>query len=123
MLYNPLIGEKFQATYLYRDDMPQMGNPRDVLMVQAETSQFAAKLQQISSAVLGQWGSQVVWKGFTGPNDSPDYTNYRLWVEPALSGQMPPEYTCNFMIKKVTFFLCYTGTFSCGMSLLAVPIP
>ena len=67
--------------------MPQTGNQNDVLLMEQGNVTFAATLSGISSAVFKKYG-KTVWKGITGPEVSPDYTNYWLLVEPGFSGQL-----------------------------------
>ena len=117
-LYHPLIGASFTATYQGMWPMPQTGNQRDVLEI-AAGSDFFAKLHQISSAVLAlEYGARV-WKGITGPSDTKGYTNYWLWVEPGVSGNLLVGSTYNFSIVSADVFLCPGGTFSYGVSLKA----
>ena len=96
-LYQPLIGQRFAASYQRISEMPQTGNERLALEIGAG-SPFAATLHQISSAVLALQYGERVWKGITGPEDG--YTDYWLWVEPGVSGNLLEGSTYDFSIKR-----------------------
>lgn len=115
IIYQQLIGKSFTATCQGIYPMPQTGNERYILEIEAG-SDFAATLKQISSTVLAKYGS-MVWKGITGPEDSSGYTNYWLWVEPDFAGNLLEGSTYNIVSANV--FLCAAGTFSYGVSLKA----
>ena len=85
-IYQELAGMSFLGAYEGEFTMPQTGNPRDVLSV-GKGDPFAKILGGISNAVLQTYG-KTVWKGITGPEDSPNFTDYLLWVEPGFRGQL-----------------------------------
>lgn len=74
-LYQPLIGARFTATNQGIWEMPQTGNPRVVLEIAAGSDFATTYLHPISSAVLALNYGARVWKGITGPLDSPRYTD------------------------------------------------
>ena len=114
-IYEPLEGETFQGTYLGEDQMPQTGNER----YKIEGNNLSGKLTSISSSVINTYGTQV-WKGITGPEDSPMYTDYWLWVEPDV-GEMPfKDCSYYFKIERCTPFPCEVGSFSYGVSIKAI---
>jgi len=113
MIYDPLKGMTFEATYQGEYEMPQTGNERDILVIKRQNP-FAATLKEISKAVLNKYGA-LVWKGITGPEDSARYTDYWLWVEP---GALEMGSTYEFNIKKCSVFEC-SGEFSYGISIRA----
>ena len=115
--YQPLVGMTFQATYQDEFPMPQTGNPRDILSV-GQGDPFAAILSGISNIVLQTYGQQV-WKGITGPEQSPNFPDYWLWVEPGFSEQLQAGLRYNFIIAKCTPFICGGGDFSYGVSIKA----
>ena len=123
-LYQPLViagmTSTFQATYQGEFIMPQTENPRDVLLVR-QGDPFAAILSGVSKAVLELelTSGQQVWKGITGPEDSPSYTDYWLWVEPDFKGVLQEGHPYNFKITQCTPFPCGFGSFSYGVSIKA----
>ena len=121
-LYQPLVmagmTSTFQATYKGEFIMPQTENPRDVLLVR-QGGPFAAILSGVSKAVLALTYGQQVWKGITGPEDSPSYTDYWLWVEPCFKGVLKEGLPYNFKITQCTPFPCGFGSFSHGVSIKA----
>ena len=79
---NRLKGWTLDATYMGRLPMPITGTLKDVLSIKQGDGFFVNALREISNHVLSEpYGSQV-WKAFTGPEDTPGQTDYRLWVEP-----------------------------------------
>ena len=98
--------------------MPQTGNPRDVLLVK-QGDPFAAILSGVSKTVLALTSGQQVWKRLTGPEDSPSYTDYWLWVEPGFNGVLKEGLPYNFKITQCTPFPCGCGSFSYGVSIKA----
>ena len=120
--YQPLViagmTSTFQATYQGEFIMPQTGNPRDVLLVR-QGDPFTAILSGVSKAVLALTYGQQVWKGITGPEDSPSYTDYWLWVEPGFKGVLQEGLPYNFKITQCTPFQCAFGSFSYGVSINA----
>ena len=125
-LYQPLVTtgmtSTFQATYKGVFPMPQTGNPRDILLVR-QGDPFAVILSGVSKAVLNLTYGQQVWKGITGPEDSPNYTDYWLWVEPDINGVLQEGLPYNFKITQCTPFPCgrddCRGGFSYGVSIKA----
>lgn len=115
--YQPLVGMTFQATYQDVFPMPQTGNLRDILSI-TQGDPFARILSGISSVVLETHGQQV-WKGITGPEQSPNFTDYWLWVEPGFSEQLEMGRRYNFQIAQCTPFACGGGDFSYGVSIKA----
>lgn len=113
-IYQPLNGVTFAGTYLGNDSMPQTGNDR----CKIESNSIAGTLKSISSSVINTYGN-TVWKGITGPEDSPLYTNYWLWVEPDVGGMPLQDYSYNFKIERCTPFHCDSGSFSYGVSIKA----
>ena len=113
--YQPLVNESFQGTYEGVLIMPQTGNPRDIISV-GQGDPLAATLSGLSAAVLRTYGQQV-WKGITGPEQSPNYSDHWLWVEPGFNEvlEMGKRYT--FHIAQCTPFPCASGVFSHGVSI------
>lgn len=113
-IYQPLIGKPIRATYQGECTMPFLGTPRDVLVLEANNP-FAATLKEISAAVRNKYGARV-WKGITGPEDSPGYTDYWLWVESSPALQVR-GITYNFKIERCAVFPGSSdGGFSYGVS-------
>ena len=108
-------GMSFLAAYERELPMPQTGNPRDVLSV-GRGDPFAEVLGRISNAVLQTYG-ETVWKGITGPEDSPNFTDYWLWVEPGFSDALEEGKSYNFKIARYQPFTCGGGDFSYGVSI------
>lgn len=120
--YQPLVGMNFQGTYEGEYPMPQTDNMRDIISVR-QGDPFATILRGVSNAVLRTYGQQV-WKGITGPEQSPKYTDYWLWVEPGFNGGLELGHLYNFQITQCTPFACGAGSvFSHGVSLKAVIPP
>ena len=115
--YKPLVGKTFQGTYEGVLIMPQTGNPRDIISVR-KGHPFAT----ILSGVLQTCDPQI-WKGITGPQQNPNYTDYWLWVEPGFHGVLQMGLCYNFQITQCTPFPCGVGAFSHGVSLKAVIPP
>ena len=116
-LYQPLIGRIFEAMYNGEFKMPQTDNERSILVVNPQNP-FAAELHRISSDVLARNNGQRFWKGITGPEDSPNYVNYWLWVEPGISVSLEEGYSMyNFKISGCTPFPCAAGSFTHGVSI------
>ncbi len=121
--YKPLVGMKFEGTYQGEREMPQTGNPRDVLsIVEEEEDAFAEVLQEIFQAVIQAYGEQI-WKGITGPEDSDRFTDYWLWVEPCFSGELKEEPTHSFRVQKCSPFKGNGVQFSYGVSIRVSVIP
>ena len=116
--YEPLVGITFQATYQGEDTRPQTGKQRDVLVIGLGNSTFHATLSGISSVVLTKYG-KTVWKGITGPEDNPYYTNYRLFAEmPDFNeDKLQVGFCYNFQIANYTLFTCGGGDFWNGVSI------
>lgn len=118
--YKPLEGKTFLATYGGSFQMPQTGNPRDILVVGVQNP-FATILEATRSSVVMTYG-QRVWKGITGPPDNPAvYVNYWLWVEPILGLSMNLA-DQKFKIEETTVFTCLAApgnAFSHGVSIRA----
>lgn len=95
--------------------MPQTGNPRDVLSI-GQGGPFAAILRGISKAVLQTYG-ETVWKDITGPEDSINFTDYWLWVEPDFSDELQEGLSYNFKIARCKPFICGGGDFTYGVSI------
>ena len=113
--YQPLVGKEFQGTYEGVRMMPQTENPRDILSVgQGDT--FSAILSGVCNAVLLTYGQQV-WKGITGPEQSPNYTDYWLWVEPGFDGVLEMGQRYTFQITHCAPFTCGGGDFLHGVSI------
>lgn len=115
--YQPLVGKPFQGTYEDVFNMPQTGNPRDIISVD-QRNPFAEILSGVSDAVLQTYG-QHVWKGITGPEQSPNFSDYWLWVEPGFNGVLQMGQRYNFQITQCTPFPCGGGVFSHGVSIKA----
>ncbi|CAH3038572.1 unnamed protein product [Porites lobata] len=115
--YKPLEGKTFLATYGGSFQMPQTGNPRDILVVEVQNP-FAAILEATRSSVVNTYG-QRVWKGIRGPPDNPAYTDYWLWVEPDVGGMLFEDDSYDFKIERCTPFHCESGSFSYGVSIKA----
>ena len=115
--YQPLVGNEFQGTYEGELTMPQTGNPRDVLSV-GPGDPLAVILGGISNAVLQTYDQQV-WKGITGPEQNPNFSDYWLWVEPVSGGQLEMGRRYNFQITQCTPFPCGGDVFSHGVSIKA----
>ena len=92
--YEELVGMAFQGEYEGEFTMPQTGNPREVWSI-GQGDPFAAILGGISKSVLKAYG-KTVWKGITGPEDSNNFTDYWLWVEPGFSEELPERRSYNF---------------------------
>ena len=84
---------------------------------------FTATVRDISNNVLGQPYSGQVWKAITCPGEIPGQTDYRLWVEPGLSGKILPQTPCHFKVDKCTPFLGNSIEFSHGVSIKVSAIP
>ena len=81
--------------------MPQTGTPRDVLSItQGDHLYFAKTLSEISNAVLSEPYGRQVWKAITGPEDTPGQTDYKLWVEPGLTGVIPQHSIRHFKVEE-----------------------
>ena len=113
--YQELVGMTFRGEYEGEFTMPQTGNARDVLSI-GRGDPFAAILGEISKAVLQTYG-ETVWKGITGPEDSSNFTDYWLWVEPGSSEELQEGLSYNFKISRCTPFTCGGGDFSYGVSI------
>ena len=113
--YQELVGMTFQGEYEGEFTMPQTGNPRDVLSIGKRDS-LAEILGGISNAVLQAHG-KTVWKGITGPEDSRNFTDYWLWVEPDFIDELQKGLSYNFKIARCTPFTCGGGDFSHGVSI------
>lgn len=113
--YQELEGMTFQGSYEGEYTMPQTGNPRDVLSM-GQGDPFAAILGGISKAVLKTYG-ETVWKGITGPEDSRNFTDYWLWVEPGFSEELHEGVSYKFKIARCKPFPCGGGDFSYGVSI------
>ena len=115
--YQPLVGVTLQGTYEGVLIMPQTGNPRDIISV-GRVDPSASILSGVSAAVLGAYGQQV-WKGITGPEQSPNFSDYWLWVEPRFHGVLQMGLPYTFQITECTPFPCGGGVFSHGVSIKA----
>ena len=115
--YQPLVGKPFQGTYEGVLIMPQTGNPRDIISV-GHGNPFAEKLSGVSDAVLRTYGQQV-WKRITGPEQSPNFSDYWLWVEPGFDGVLRMGHPYTFQITECTPFPYGGGDFSHGVSIKA----
>lgn len=123
--YKPLEGKTFLATYGGSFQMPQTGNPRDILVVEVQNP-FTAILEATRSSVMNTYG-QRVWKGIRGPPDNPAvYVDYWLWVEPilGLSEMNSTAGALKFKIETTTVFQCFAEpgnpfAFSHGVSIRA----
>lgn len=114
--YKELLGTEFQGTYKGEFTMPQTGNERAVLSIDANSS-FATTLCEISKEVLKEYGERV-WKGITGPGDSFRYTDYWLWVEPdGFNEELLEGFSYKFSIARCSPFKCGDGTFTHGVSI------
>ena len=118
--YEPLLGKQFQGTYEDVFIMPQTGNPRDVISVD-QRDPFAAILSRVSNDVLQTYG-QYVWKGITGPEQSRNFSDYWLWVEPGVNGVLEMGQSYNFQITQCSPFACGGGDFSHGIHIKAYVI-
>ena len=117
-LYQPLLGARFTATYQgISDPLPQFGNLKDILAIEA-SNHFFLILQQILSNVVGKYG-KVVWKGITGPHQGLRFTRYQLWGEPEFNGKLQAGLTTEFTIVDVNVSQYFTGTFGYGVKLKA----
>ena len=119
--YEELVGMTFQGEYEGEFTMPQTENLRDRLSI-GQRDPFAAILSGISKAVLKTYG-KTVWKGITGPEDSSNYTDYLLWVEPDFSEVLSKGLSYNFIIARCTPFTCGGGDFSYGVSIKVHKLP
>ena len=108
--YQPLVGMTFQGTYEGVLIMPQTGNPRDIISV-GRGDPSASILSGVSAAVLQTHG-QHVWKGITGPEQSPNFSDYWLWVEPRFHGVLAMGQRYNFQITQCTPLALDSGVFS-----------
>ena len=113
--YEELVRMTFRGAYKGERTMPQTDNPKDVLSI-GQGDPFAAILGGISKAVLQAYGKNV-WKGITGPEDSSNYTDYWLWVEPGLSKELEEGLSYDFKIARCKPFPCSGGDFSYGVSI------
>ena len=118
--YQPLM--TFQGTYEGVLNMPQApaGNPRVIISV-SQGEPFAAILSRVSGAVLQRYG-QHVWKGITGPEQSPNFSDYWLWVEPGFNEELKMGQRSTFQITHCTPFSCGGGDFSHGVNIRACGI-
>ena len=96
----------------------QTGNPRDVISVW-KGNPFAVILCGFSKAVLETHGQQV-WKGITGPEQSPNFSDYWLWVEPVSGAQLQEGLRYDFQIAQCAQFTCSGGNFSYGVNITVV---
>ena len=121
--YQPLVEREFEGTYNGVFNMPQTGNPRDIISIQQGTP-FAEILQGISQAVIVVHGEKK-WKGITGPAVDNPFTDYWLWVEPVLSQVLPAGSSCKFRTEKCTPFqvsLTAGSQFAYGVSIKVSPV-
>ena len=124
-MYLPLVGKEFQGTYVGAVIMPHTGNLRDIISVSVAQGDFATILSGVSHAVrvLQSTSGKLIWKGITGPDQSPYYTDYWLWVEPDFHGVLEMSNPYNFQITQCTPFVCGGGVFSHGVNIKASVIP
>ena len=115
--YQPLVGMTFQGTYEGVLFLPQTGNPRDIISV-GRGDPFAAILSGVSDAVLQTYG-QHVWKGITGPEQSPNFSDYWLWVETGFNEELKMGQRYTFQISQCAAFSCGGGVFSHGVNIRA----
>ena len=75
-IYAPMHGMGFSGEFLETAPMPTTGKRRDIIEVTDDTMEgiLAGIWESISAKPYGP----LVWKGITGPKDSPVYNNYRL---------------------------------------------
>ena len=118
--YQPLVGMTFQGTYEGVLIMPQTGNPRDIISV-GRGDPSASILSGVSAAVLQTYG-QHVWKGITGPEQSPNFSDYWLWVEPGFNVELKMGQRYTFQITHCASFSCGGGVFSHGVNIRACGI-
>ena len=71
--------------------MPLTGTLKDVLSINHGDGFSVNELREISNHVLSEPYGPQVWKAFTGPEDTPGQTDYRLWVEPINSRVIPRQ--------------------------------
>ena len=84
-----LKGRIFDATYMESVPLPITETLKDVLSINQGDGFFLNALRQISNDVLSEPYGPQVWKAITCPGDTPGQTDYRLWVEPIISGVIP----------------------------------
>ena len=119
--YQPLVGQEFEGIYNGVFNMPEMGNPRDIISIQ-KGHPFAVILQGVSQAVIQAYGEQI-WKGMTGPAEGNPFTDYWLWVEPSLSQVLAAGSSCKFIIQQCTPFPGTAGLqFAYGVSIKVSPV-
>ena len=92
ILYGSAAGVSFKGTVVDKQTMHQK---QWTVIEITEGVFFEQILKNIHSV-----GDDKVWKGITGPPDSPVYTNYRIWVEL----EAPLFYTANFKVDKGNTF-------------------
>lgn len=117
--YQSLWGKIFYATYQGVFYVPQTGTSpiaRDVLSI-VEEYPFTSTLREVSNNVLTQPYSQQVWKAITGPDDTPGQNDFRLWVEPGLSGALPLQSPRRFRVDTCTPFQIDGAPFSHGVNI------
>ena len=99
-IYDPMRGMDFSGEFLRTEDMPLTGNPRDIISVTVGDA-MGDILAGIWEAIYQRYGLSV-WKGITGPKDSPVYSRYWLWVVHT-PGRIP-DMLYNFRVKKIKPF-------------------
>ena len=61
-----------------------------------------------------------VWTGITGPEISPRFTDYWMWVEPLCVEELEEGSSYNFQVEKCTVFEGTLGIYSHGVSIKVV---
>lgn len=118
-IYHPLRGKEFVATYRIANySMPQTENYRSVLQIE-EQHPFVAVVEKTLSDVLElqkRYGIRV-WTGITGPEISPRFTEYWMWVEPLCIEELEEGSSNKFWVQQCTVFEGTLGIYSHGVSI------
>ena len=123
--YQTLWGRIFYATYQGKSYIPQTGTgpiARDVLSI-VEEDPFISTVREISNDVSREPYGQQVWKAITVPEDVPGQNDYKLWVEPGLSGVVLPHYPCRVRVDTCTPFTLEGAPFSHGVNIKVSVLP
>ena len=84
---------------------------------------FTSTVREISNDVLREPYGQQVWKAITVPEDVPGQNDYKLLIEPGLSGVIPLQIPCRFRVDTGTPFALDGVQFSHGVNIKVSVIP
>lgn len=113
--YQPLLGKLFQGTFKGTLVVPETTDQRDIISVDP----FASILSGVSRALVQDYGQQV-WKGITGPEQSPNFPDYWLWVEPVFNTALDMGKSYTFQITQCSPSSSHgVNAFSHGVSITA----